>query len=128
VLKVPFAYLIFNICSLVGLVTLISLMPSALAASFGLMVGEFLGDFYGDDRICKRTAWLFGLLAAIGFGGYFLFLFSSDARTFTDAPMFDAIHCFSAALGGTVLVTTYVVLGKRLLGLLKDLKSPARRS
>jgi hypothetical protein len=37
-------------------------------------------------------------------------------------PTLDAINCFGAALGGTILVTTYVVLGKRLLGFLKDLQ------
>jgi len=75
-----------------------------------------------DSRVSKRTAWLFGMLAAAGSGLYFLFLLSSDARDFTVTPTFDAINCFGAALGGTILVTTYVVLGKRLLGFLKDLK------
>ena len=119
VLKVPFVYLIFNICSMVGLVTLLALFPGALFAAFGLLVGDFLSD---DSRVSKRTAWLFGMLAAAGSGLYFLFLLSSDARDFTVTPTFDAINCFGVALGGTILVTTYVVLGKRLIGLLKDLK------
>ena len=57
----------------------------------------------------------------------FLFLLSSDARDFTGTPTFDAINCFGAALGGTILVTTYVVLGKRLLGFLKGSKEGLKK-
>lgn len=103
VLKVPFAYLIFNICSMVGLVTLLAVFPGALFAAFGLLVGDFLSD---DNSVSKRTAWLFGILAAAVSSLYFLFLLSSDARDFTATPTFDAINCFGAALGATVLVTT----------------------
>ena len=45
------SYLIFNICSMVGLVTLLALVPGALFAAFGLLVGDFLSD----SRVSKKT-------------------------------------------------------------------------
>lgn len=112
--KTPFQDLLFNICSMVGLASIIGAFWGGFLLALGL----------GFDDISPRVKWVLATLGAVGSGGWLLFVLARDPRDFTAAPQYGSgFDWFSALLGAAVLVASYVFFGKKLLDRLRSLKT-----
>jgi hypothetical protein len=124
--QVPFQVLMFNVCMMAGLATLLAAIFGGITALLGVSVAGLGGILLGilgfdlTDEFFKRVVWLFAIVGAVGFGGWLLFEFGSDPRDFTQTPHYGGLDLFCAVLGAAVLVAAYVLFGKRLLDQIKS--------